>query len=63
MPRVLIWYHIKTSFRGVIAYGFAVFESLFANHKQLHRKVLKDYNIDIVEIHGDWEERFEKAMK
>lgn len=28
-----------------------------------HRKILKDYNIDIVEIHGDWEERFDKAVR
>jgi HTH-type transcriptional repressor of NAD biosynthesis genes len=27
-----------------------------------HRKVLLDYNIDIVEIRGDWNERFEKAV-
>lgn len=28
-----------------------------------HRQVLKDHNIDIIEINGDWNERFEKAVK
>lgn len=28
-----------------------------------HRQVLKDHNIDIVEIKGDWDERFEKAVE
>ena len=26
-----------------------------------HRQVLTDYNIDIVEISGNWEQRFQKA--
>lgn len=28
-----------------------------------HRQILTDHNIDIVEIKGDWEERFEKAVE
>ena len=28
-----------------------------------HRKVLKDHNIEIIEITGDWDERFEKAVE
>ncbi len=28
-----------------------------------HRQVLKDHNIDIIEIRGYWDERFEKAVK
>ena len=28
-----------------------------------HRQVLADHNIDIVEIKGDWDERFEKAVE
>jgi HTH-type transcriptional repressor of NAD biosynthesis genes len=28
-----------------------------------HRQVLLDHNIDIVEIKGDWDERFEKAVE
>jgi HTH-type transcriptional repressor of NAD biosynthesis genes len=28
-----------------------------------HRQVLIDYNIDIIEIRGDWNERFEKAVE
>jgi len=28
-----------------------------------HRKILKQYNIDFVEITGNWEERFEKAVE
>jgi HTH-type transcriptional repressor of NAD biosynthesis genes len=28
-----------------------------------HRQVLKDHNIDIIEINGDWDERFEKAVE
>jgi HTH-type transcriptional repressor of NAD biosynthesis genes len=28
-----------------------------------HRQVLKDHNIDIIELKGDWDERFEKAVK
>lgn len=27
-----------------------------------HRQVLKDHNIDIIEVKGDWNERFEKAV-
>ncbi len=27
-----------------------------------HRQVLTDYNIDIIEIKGDWDERFEKSV-
>jgi HTH-type transcriptional regulator, transcriptional repressor of NAD biosynthesis genes len=28
-----------------------------------HRKVLKDHNIEIIEVTGDWNERFEKAVE
>jgi HTH-type transcriptional repressor of NAD biosynthesis genes len=28
-----------------------------------HRQVLKDHNIDIIEVKGDWNERFEKAVE
>lgn len=28
-----------------------------------HRQVLTDHNIDIIEIRGDWDERFEKAVE
>jgi HTH-type transcriptional repressor of NAD biosynthesis genes len=28
-----------------------------------HRQVLTDHNIDIIEIKGDWDERFEKAIE
>lgn len=28
-----------------------------------HRQVLTDHNIDIIEIKGDWDERFEKAVE
>lgn len=28
-----------------------------------HRKVLKDHNIEIIEVTGDWDERFEKAVE
>jgi nicotinamide riboside kinase len=28
-----------------------------------HRQVLTDHNIDIIEIKGDWNERFEKAVE
>jgi HTH-type transcriptional repressor of NAD biosynthesis genes len=28
-----------------------------------HRQVLTDHNIDIIEIRGDWEERFDKAVE
>lgn len=28
-----------------------------------HRQVLTDHNIDIIEINGDWDERFEKAVE
>lgn len=27
-----------------------------------HRKILRQYNIDFVEISGDWEQRFDKAL-
>jgi HTH-type transcriptional repressor of NAD biosynthesis genes len=28
-----------------------------------HRQILKDHNIDIIEVKGDWNERFEKAVE
>ncbi len=28
-----------------------------------HRQVLTDHNIDIIEVKGDWDERFEKALE
>lgn len=28
-----------------------------------HRQVLKDHNIEIIEVTGDWDERFEKAVE
>ncbi len=28
-----------------------------------HRQVLKDYNIEIIEINGNWEKRFKKAVE
>jgi HTH-type transcriptional repressor of NAD biosynthesis genes len=28
-----------------------------------HRKVLKDHNIEIIEVTGDWDERFEKTVE
>jgi HTH-type transcriptional repressor of NAD biosynthesis genes len=27
-----------------------------------HRQILQQYNVDIIEITGDWEQRFEKAV-
>jgi HTH-type transcriptional repressor of NAD biosynthesis genes len=28
-----------------------------------HRKILKDHNVNVIEIKGDWDERFEKSVK
>jgi len=28
-----------------------------------HRQILTDHNIDIIEIKGDWDKRFEKAVE
>ena len=28
-----------------------------------HRQVLKGHNIEIIEVKGDWDERFEKAVE
>ncbi len=28
-----------------------------------HRQVLKDHNVEIIEVNGNWDERFEKAVK
>ena len=28
-----------------------------------HRQVLTDHNIEIIEVKGDWDERFEKALE
>ena len=28
-----------------------------------HRQILTDHNINFVEINGNWEERFERALK
>ena len=43
-----------------------LFLSLNKNARDLldtfHRQILKEYNINLVEIRGNWEQRFEKAV-